>query len=159
MDFKRAASIFKSKERARTYSKNKAQERRSHLEYSTFGRHIIADLWGVDFDKLNDIAFLKEQLHEAALASGATVLSIDYHRFDPHGATLFAVLSESHLSIHTYPEKGFAAIDGYTCGHTVDPLKSIQYLLSALKPDKVNSLKVTRGQSDLTIKRLSLRKD
>jgi S-adenosylmethionine decarboxylase len=129
------------------------------LEYSTFGRHIIADLWGVDFAKLNDVAYLKEHVYEAAKVSGATVLSIDFHRFDPHGATIFAVLSESHLSIHTYPEKGFAALDGYTCGHTVDPLKSIQYLLSVLKPDKVNSLKVTRGQDGLNMSRLSLLED
>jgi S-adenosylmethionine decarboxylase len=129
------------------------------LEYSTFGRHIIADLWGVDFAKLNDVAYLKEHVYEAAKVSGATVLSIDSHRFDPHGVTIFAVLSESHLSIHTYPEKGFAALDGYTCGHTVDPLKSIQYLLSVLKPDKVNSLKVTRGQYRLNVSRLSLLED
>jgi S-adenosylmethionine decarboxylase len=129
------------------------------LEYSTFGRHIIADLWGVDFAKLNDVAYLKEHVYEAAKVSGATVLSIDSHRFDPHGVTIFAVLSESHLSIHTYPEKGFAALDGYTCGHTVDPLKSIQYLLSVLKPDKVNSLKVTRGQDRLNVSRLSLLED
>ncbi|MEG9297511.1 adenosylmethionine decarboxylase [Mangrovibacillus sp. Mu-81] len=129
------------------------------MEYSTFGRHIIADLWGVDFAKLNDVAYLKEHVYEAAKVSGATVLSIDSHRFDPHGVTIFAVLSESHLSIHTYPEKGFAALDGYTCGHTVDPLKSIQYLLSVLKPDKVNSLKVTRGQDRLNVSRLSLLED
>jgi S-adenosylmethionine decarboxylase len=129
------------------------------LEYSTFGRHIIADLWGVDFAKLNDVAFLKKHMHEAAMVSGATLLSIDYHRFDPHGATLFAVLSESHLSIHTYPEKGFAALDGYTCGYTVDPLKSIQYLLTVLNPDKVNSIKITRGQDGLNVSRLKLHKD
>jgi S-adenosylmethionine decarboxylase len=126
------------------------------LEYSTFGRHIIADLWGVDFAKLNDVALLKKHIYEAAMVSGATVLSIDYHQFEPHGATLFAVLSESHLSIHTYPEKGFAAIDGYTCGYTVDPLKSIEYLLAVLKPDKVNTLKVIRGQDGLNVSRLTL---
>ncbi|MCA1056124.1 adenosylmethionine decarboxylase [Rossellomorea aquimaris] len=129
------------------------------MEYSTFGRHIIVDLWGVDFDRLNDVAFLEKHMHEAAKASGATVLSVDYHRFDPHGVTAFVILSESHLSIHTYPEKGFAALDGYTCGHTVDPLKAINYLISVLEPDRVNSVKVVRGQGGLTINKLSLSDD
>ncbi|WP_317981048.1 adenosylmethionine decarboxylase, partial [Paenibacillus glycanilyticus] len=90
------------------------------MEYSTFGRHVAVDTWGVDFDLLNNAEFLQAQMVEAAEACGATVLSVQSKQFEPQGATVLVLLSESHLSIHTYPEKGFAALDCYTCGETVD---------------------------------------
>ena len=91
------------------------------MEYSTFGRHVAVDTWGVDFDLFNNAEWLQSQMVEAAEACGATVLSVQARQFEPQGATVLVLLSESHLSIHTYPEKGFAAIDCYTCGETVDP--------------------------------------
>lgn len=106
------------------------------LEYSTFGRHVAVDTWGVEFELLNDAQFLEAQLVEAAEACGATVMSVQSKQFEPQGATVLVLLSESHLSIHTYPERGFAAIDCYTCGETVDPQLAIDYLVSVLKPKK-----------------------
>lgn len=106
------------------------------LEYSTFGRHVAVDTWGVEFELLNDAQFLEAQLVEAAEACGATVMSVQFKQFEPQGATVLVLLSESHLSIHTYPERGFAAIDCYTCGETVDPQLAIDYLVSVLKPKK-----------------------
>lgn len=121
------------------------------MEYSTFGRHVAVDTWGVDFDKLNDAEFLQAQLVEAAEASGATVLSVQAKRFEPQGATVLVMLSESHLSIHTYPERGFAAIDCYTCGEAVDPQVAIDCLVSVLKPEKFYVKKLVRGLGELQI--------
>jgi len=121
------------------------------MEYSTFGRHVAVDTWGVDFELLNSAEFLQAQMVEAAEACGATVLSVQSKQFEPQGATVLVLLSESHLSIHTYPERGFAAIDCYTCGETVDPQLAIDYLVSALKPEKCYAKKLVRGLGEMTV--------
>ncbi|WPS86798.1 adenosylmethionine decarboxylase [Brevibacillus halotolerans] len=121
------------------------------MEYSTFGRHVAIDTWGVQFDLLNDADFLKKQMVEAAEACGATVLSVQSKQFAPQGATVLVLLSESHLSIHTYPERGFAALDCYTCGETVDPQVAIDYMVSVLKPEKVFAKKLIRGLGELDV--------
>jgi S-adenosylmethionine decarboxylase len=121
------------------------------MEYSTFGRHVAVDTWGVDFELLNSAEFLQAQMVEAAEACGATVLSVQSKQFEPQGATVLVLLSESHLSIHTYPERGFAAIDCYTCGETVDPQLAIDYLVSALKPEKCYDKKLVRGLGEMTV--------
>ncbi|WP_440112065.1 adenosylmethionine decarboxylase [Paenibacillus sp. QZ-Y1] len=121
------------------------------MEYSTFGRHVAVDAWGVDFDLLNSAEYLQAQMVEAAEACGATVMSVQSKQFDPQGATVLVLLSESHLSIHTYPERGFAAIDCYTCGETVDPQLAIDYLVSVLKPEKTYAKKLVRGLGELQV--------
>lgn len=121
------------------------------MEYSTFGRHVAVDAWEVDFKLLNNAEWLQAQMVEAAEVSGATVLSVQAKKFEPQGATVLVLLSESHLSIHTYPEKGFAAIDCYTCGETVDPQTAIDYMISVLKPQKVYAKKLVRGLGELQV--------
>lgn len=121
------------------------------MEYSTFGRHVAIDTWGVQFDLLNDAEFLQKEMIEAAEACGATVLGVQAKQFSPQGATVLVLLSESHLSIHTYPERGFAALDCYTCGDTVDPQLAIDYMVSVLKPEKVYAKKLVRGIGELQI--------
>ncbi len=121
------------------------------MEYSTFGRHVAIDTWGVQFDLLNDAEFLKKEMIEAAEACGATVLGVQAKQFSPQGATVLVLLSESHLSIHTYPERGFAALDCYTCGETVDPQVAIDYMVSVLQPQKVYAKKLVRGVGELEV--------
>ncbi|AWB45739.1 adenosylmethionine decarboxylase [Paenibacillus sp. CAA11] len=121
------------------------------MEYSTFGRHVAVDTWGVDFEVLNNAELLQAHLVEAAESCGATVLSVQSKQFEPQGATVLVMLSESHLSIHTYPERGFAAIDCYTCGETVDPQLAIDYLVSVLKPERTYAKKLIRGLGEMTV--------
>lgn len=121
------------------------------MEYSTFGRHVAVDAWGVDYEVLNNAGLLETHLVEAAEACGATILSIQSRQFEPQGATVLVMLSESHLSIHTYPERGFAAIDCYTCGEMVDPQLAIDYLVSVLNPEKTYAKKLIRGLGELEI--------
>lgn len=127
------------------------------MEYSTFGRHVAVDVWGVDFDLLNNSEWLQAQMVEAAEVSGATVMSVQSKQFEPQGATVLVLLSESHLSIHTYPEKGFAAIDCYTCGETVDPLVAIDHLVSVLKPAKTHAKKLIRGIGEMQVETPNIR--
>ena len=124
------------------------------MEYSTFGRHVAVDVWGVDFKLLNNAEWLKAQMVEAAEVSGATVLSVQAKKFEPQGATVLVLLSESHLSIHTYPEKGFAAIDCYTCGETVDPQVAIDCMISMLNPERSYAKKLIRGLGELQVESL-----
>lgn len=121
------------------------------MEYSTFGRHVAVDAWGVDFEVLNNAELLTAHMVEAADYCGATVLSVQSKQFEPQGATVLVLLSESHLSIHTYPERGFAAIDCYTCGETVDPQLAIDYLVSVLNPEKTYAKKLIRGLGELEV--------
>jgi S-adenosylmethionine decarboxylase len=121
------------------------------MEYSTFGRHIAIDTWGVDFDLLNNADLLQHHMIEAAEACGATVLSVQAKQFEPQGATVLVLLSESHISIHTYPERGFAALDCYTCGETVDPEVAIEFMVKALKPEKSYARKLIRGLGELEV--------
>lgn len=120
-------------------------------EYKTIGQHVMTDAWGIDYDLLNDIDFLIEHMEKAAEMIGATILTTEGWKFEPAGVTVVVILSESHLSIHTYPEKGFAALDGYTCGERIDPEPGIQYLLSLLHPAVSYSQKVIRGTGELII--------
>lgn len=120
-------------------------------EYSTFGRHVAVDTWGANSNLLNDVKFLEEMLVTAANKSGATVLSLQSKQFEPQGATVLVLLSESHISIHTYPEKGFAALDCYTCGETVDPQIAMDYMLEVLKPEKAYPKMLKRGEGPIEV--------
>jgi S-adenosylmethionine decarboxylase len=97
------------------------------------GRHCIADLYGCNSTKLNDESLIREALAQAAERSGATLLSITSHKFQPQGVTALALLSESHISIHTWPELGYAAVDAFTCGTHTDPKKACQHLEETLE--------------------------
>lgn len=85
------------------------------------GRHCIGSLRDGNPLLLNDEDFLKTALTLAAEAAGATLLQIATHKFDPQGLTGFALLAESHISIHTWPEYGFASVDCYSCGEHTNP--------------------------------------
>jgi S-adenosylmethionine decarboxylase len=80
------------------------------------GKHYLLNLYGCSFDLLNNEHFLIDLLENAATASGATVIQTIYKKFEPQGVTVLTLLSESHISIHTWPEKGEAAVDIFTCG-------------------------------------------
>jgi len=80
------------------------------------GKHYLLNLYGCPFDKLNDYKFLIDLLEDAASVSRATVVQTIYKKFEPQGVTVLTLLSESHISIHTWPEKGEAAVDIFTCG-------------------------------------------
>ena len=115
------------------------------------GCHCIAELSGGSFSLLNDEAFIRQVLTEAADASGAYLLSINSHQFDPQGVTAVALLSESHISIHTWPEHGYAAVDAFTCGDHCDPEVAIKHLKSSLKLTEGNIKTFKRNLPTLTV--------
>jgi len=80
------------------------------------GKHYLLNLYGCSFVLLDDERCLIDLLENAAYASGATVVQTISKKFEPQGVTVICLLSESHISIHTWPEEGKAAVDVYTCG-------------------------------------------
>ena len=102
------------------------------MTVSYMGRHVIADLHDVSAELLCSIDFWKEILIDGAKKSGATVLSDHFHHFgEGYGLTGVIVLAESHISIHTWPEKNYAAIDVFMCG-TCDPEVAVDHITSRL---------------------------
>ncbi|WP_114375059.1 adenosylmethionine decarboxylase [Elioraea thermophila] len=99
------------------------------------GTHLLLDLWGAS--GLDDPEAIERALREAAVAAGATILHGHFHHFSPNGGVSgVLVLAESHISIHTWPERDFAAIDIFMCG-ACDPYASIPALKKAFRPERI----------------------
>ena len=110
------------------------------------GQHVLAELEGVAEQLLDDEQFLRDTLHSALSRSQATVCEVIAKRFEPQGVTVLALLSESHASLHTYPEEGSIFIDVFTCGHTAQPERAVELLAEALRPESVNTRTTRRGR-------------
>jgi len=111
------------------------------------GYHLLIEFNGCDHGILNDVGRIKSLLDEAALVSGASIVDSIFHRFNPHGVSGVVVIAESHLAIHTWPEYGYAAVDLFTCGETVDPWKAYEFLKKGLKPQSTSTKEILRGES------------
>lgn len=107
------------------------------------GSHLIIDLWGAT--NLNDIAFIEKTLIKAVEEAGATLLHIHLHPFNPEGVSGVAVLAESHISIHTWPETGYAALDVFMCGEA-KPAATIPVLERAFRPERTVVSTLRRGE-------------
>ena len=104
-------------------------------------KHLLLELYRCDYEKLNDESFLRCILNRAAKLANATVLNLISHKFEPQGVTAIALLAESHISIHTWPESNYSAIDIFTCGQNMLPELASKYLLEALNA-KEHSLRI-----------------
>ncbi len=107
------------------------------------GRHLILEYW--DAVNLNSPELVERALTEAALAGGATLLSVRTHQFAPQGVSGVAIIAESHISIHTWPEYDYAAVDIFTCGDRVDPHKINEVLAKYFRPKRQNVTEILRG--------------
>ena len=107
------------------------------------GSHILVDLWGAK--NLDNQEFIDQTLNHAAEVAGATVLSSDLHQFSSSGGVSgVLILAESHISIHTWPEKEFAAIDIFMCGKC-DPYKAVAVLKEYFSPTSIQINDQKRG--------------
>ena len=111
----------------------------------TLAVHVLVDLYGVDVALLDDPVRLERALLEAAAAARCEVLGSVKHKFEPQGASVVVLVAESHLSIHTWPEHGYAAADILTCGATL-PIEGVESLVSTLKPLRFHVTELDRGQ-------------
>ncbi|PRW62912.1 adenosylmethionine decarboxylase [Actinopolyspora mortivallis] len=109
------------------------------------GQHVLAELEGVSAELLDDEQFLIDALNSALDRSQATVCDVISKRFEPQGVTVLALLSESHASLHTYPENGSIFIDVFTCGNRAQPERAVNLLAEALSPTNVSCRTIRRG--------------
>ncbi|BCJ88070.1 adenosylmethionine decarboxylase [Effusibacillus dendaii] len=112
----------------------------------TMGRHVIAELWGCDPKKLNNIKLVEQIMVEAALEAGAEVREVTFHKFSPLGVSGVVIISESHLTIHSFPEHGYASVDVYTCGDRIDPKVACDVITDALGCHRREWIQIERGE-------------
>jgi len=108
------------------------------------GRHLLVEYHDCSREVLNDLGAIENLMCNAALAAKATVVGKVFHPFFPHGVSGVVVVEESHLSIHTWPEHGYAAVDFFTCGDCV-PEQAHQVLFEGLEARTAEVMHVTRG--------------
>ena len=100
------------------------------------GKHLLLELYRCDYEKLNDESFLRCTLNRASKLANATVLNLISNKFEPQGVTAIALLAESHISIHTWPESNYSAVDIFTCGQKMMPELASQYLIESLMAEE-----------------------
>ncbi|WP_088042987.1 adenosylmethionine decarboxylase [Bacillus sp. EAC] len=122
----------------------------------TMGRHVISELWGCNTEKLNDMKFIEETFVDAALRSGAEVREVAFHKFAPHGVSGVVIISESHLTIHSFPEHGYASIDVYTCGDRIDPNVAANFIAEALEADTRENVELPRGMGPIQVNKVKV---
>jgi S-adenosylmethionine decarboxylase len=109
------------------------------------GKHCLVELHGCPAELLNDLDHVRQTLRDAAEHGMSTLLELTSRKFEPQGVTALALLAESHLSIHTWPEHGYAAVDAFTCGDTADPALCCRYIAEAMQADRTETRSVARG--------------
>lgn len=112
----------------------------------TRGVHLLIECLGCDRAVLDDALALEQALRAAADAIGATVVGAMFHRFAPQGVTGVLLLAESHVSVHSWPEQGYAAVDLFTCGAR-DPAGAVPALVRAVRAERVSVMRVERGEA------------
>ena len=109
------------------------------------GYHLLLEFYGCPPGTLGKVEYVEKTMNEAAKVSNANVVKTFFHQFNPHGVSGIIVIQESHLSIHTWPEHGYAAVDLFTCSDDVDVEKALEYLRSAFNPSSVSVVELRRG--------------
>lgn len=109
------------------------------------GRHLIVELAECDKTILDNIVLLEEHMKESVRLAGATIVKAVFHRYNPQGVSGVVVIAESHISIHTWPEYGYAALDFFTCGDEVNPEKAYEYMARMLKCKAPEMKELSRG--------------
>lgn len=117
----------------------------------TMGRHIIAELWDCNPEKLNDMEYVERLFVDAALQAGAEVREVAFHKFAPHGVSGVVIISESHLTIHSFPEHGYASVDVFTCGDRIDPAIAANYIADGLDAKIRENVEIPRGMGPVEV--------
>ncbi len=117
---------------------------RERIGFKVYGKHVYGNLYGCDPEILSNAEELKKIVIKAAKIGNMTLLDVKYWIISP-GVSLVAIILESHITIHTWPEYNFATVDVYTCGRHTDPEKAFRYIARALNAERVEYSVVDRS--------------
>lgn len=110
-----------------------------------FGKHYILELVDCDPELLKSVSTVEGVMERAARESKATVLNTHYHQFEPHGVSGFVLIAESHFSIHTWPEHGYASVDIQTCGEIMDADLAAEIIVEGFRSKNHHCQVIKRG--------------
>ena len=113
------------------------------------GNHLLVELYDCPSERLNDAPLLERTLEDSARDAGATVVISSFYPFSPHGVSGVVIITESHLAIHTWPERGYAAVDVFTCGTLVDAEAIALSIIHALGAKRHEITTQPRGRHDV----------
>ncbi|OGH56625.1 MAG: S-adenosylmethionine decarboxylase proenzyme [Candidatus Lindowbacteria bacterium RIFCSPLOWO2_12_FULL_62_27] len=109
------------------------------------GKHLLVELYDCDPKLLNNTSTVEREMQRAARAAKATIVRSTFHTFSPWGVSGVVLIAESHLTIHTWPEHNYAAIDIFTCGGSVEPYTAYQVLKDAFRSKNSSVIELKRG--------------
>jgi S-adenosylmethionine decarboxylase len=112
---------------------------------NALGRHLLIELFDCDSDAINNLEAVKGALVEAAKRAHATIVDVVFHEFNPFGISGVVVIAESHLSIHTWPEYRYAAVDIFSCGDILQPELAARYLVEQFGAERTSAVELQRG--------------
>lgn len=115
------------------------------IKYDTKGHHYIVEASGCDPQIIGSIDRVQDILIRGAETAGAKIWAISFNRFPPNGVSGVVVISESHISVHTWPEVGYAALDIYTCGKDTEPEEAVYQIVKEFQAESVHITELTRG--------------
>lgn len=115
-----------------------------NLERKSLGTHTFIELWGCS-QEVNNTESIRMALTRSVDAAGATLIELNVHQFSPYGVTGVALLAESHMSLHSWPEHGYLAADIFTCGTTCQAEKIVAVLQEIFKPELIEVQTIQRG--------------
>ena len=116
-------------------------------EPNNLGTHLLVEFWNCTITE--DPEKLKDILRKAAIQANSIPLESETHKFEPQGITGFIILADSHISVHTWPEKKYAAVDIFTCGKKSTPYVAIEFLKKQFNAEKVEIKEVKRGKEKI----------
>jgi S-adenosylmethionine decarboxylase len=112
---------------------------------NALGRHLLLELFDCDTDAITNVESVKGTLVEAAKRAQATIVDVVFHEFNPFGVSGVVVIAESHLSIHTWPEYRYAAVDIFSCGDVLQPEVAASYLVEQFGAERTSVVELQRG--------------
>ena len=112
---------------------------------NALGTHLLLELRECDELRLNDLEYIRDSMISTAVDVGATIVGQTFHKFNPQGVTGVVAIAESHLCIHTWPEFGYAAVDVFTCGSSVDPHQAADLIIQRLCSKNPSVTELKRG--------------
>ncbi|MDZ4122017.1 MAG: adenosylmethionine decarboxylase [Candidatus Cloacimonadaceae bacterium] len=118
------------------------------------GRQILVEFYDCDTEILKDEKYIAQAMIDACIIGKATVVAHTFHSFSPFGVSGVVVIAESHVAIHTWPEYGYAAVDIFTCGETIEPWILYRHLKEAFKSSHASNMELKRGLFETNGERL-----